>query len=275
METNQLHALAKIVLPSEVLVYFDIVDIESNPTEIYIHLDEKMIKSLSEDIHFEPMGFLNPVQVTDFPIRDHKVILVIRRRCWVDIRTGKSFSISPDLDIASKGSRYSKEFAAFLKEMYETSPVTCRTLEDFYNINAKTFDKQYKDVLSGYRDWEQLSHAEDWLVFPKNIGPKLAIDETSRSNGELYTFVTNRDRHGLEQCLVTVVAGTKSDDVIQVLKMINEADRETVNEVTMDLSDSMRRIVKTAFPKAKRVIDRFHIQKLACEAVQEIRIAAQ
>lgn len=46
-----------------------------------------------------------------------------------------------------------------------------------------------------------------------------------------------------------------------------------VEEVTLDLSDSMRRIVLTVFPKAKRVIDRFHIQKLACEAVQELRVA--
>lgn len=35
----------------------------------------------------------------------------------------------------------------------------------------------------------------------------------------------------------------------------------------------MRRIVTVAFPRARRVIDRFHIQKLVCEAVQEIRIA--
>lgn len=34
----------------------------------------------------------------------------------------------------------------------------------------------------------------------------------------------------------------------------------------------MRKIVRTAFPKADRVIDRFHIQKLACDAVQELRI---
>ncbi len=43
-------------------------------------------------------------------------------------------------------------------------------------------------------------------------------------------------------------------------------------EVTLDLSDSMRKIVRTAFSKASRVIDRFHIQKLACDAVQELRI---
>lgn len=34
----------------------------------------------------------------------------------------------------------------------------------------------------------------------------------------------------------------------------------------------MRKIVKTAFSKAFRVIDRFHVQKLACGAVQELRI---
>ena len=151
--------------------------------------------------------------------------------------------------------------------------MTCRTLETFYHINGKTFDKQYKDVLSGYRFWDQLEHADEWLVFPENIGPNLAIDETSLSNGELYTFVTNRDKHGLEGCLVAVIAGTKSDDVIRVLEMIDEKDREIVTEVTLDLSDSMRRIVRSAFPKAKRVIDRFYIQKLACDAVQEIRIA--
>lgn len=155
----------------------------------------------------------------------------------------------------------------------ETSPVTCRTLETFYHINAHTFEKQYKETLSDFRNWEQLDHAEEWLLFPENIGPHLAIDESSLSNGELYTFITNRDRHTSEGSLVAVVFGTKSEDVIKVLKLIDEEERMKVEEVTLDLSDSMRKIVSTAFPKASRVIDRFHIQKLACDAVQEIRVA--
>lgn len=155
----------------------------------------------------------------------------------------------------------------------ETSPVTCRTLETFYHINAHTFEKQYKEALSDFRNWEQLDHAEKWLLFPENIGPHLAIDESSLSNGELYTFITNRDSHTGEGSLVAVVSGTKSEDVIKVLKLIDEEERMKVEEVTLDLSDSMRKIVSTAFPKASRVIDRFHIQKLACDAVQEIRVA--
>lgn len=151
--------------------------------------------------------------------------------------------------------------------------MTCRTLEDFYYIDGHTFEKQYKETLSGFRQWEQLAHAEDWLLFPENIGPNLAIDESSLSKGELYTFVTNRDRHTGEGSLVAVVSGTKSEDVIRVLKLIDEEKRHAVREVTLDLADSMRKIVSSAFPKAQRVIDRFHLQKLACDAVREIRVA--
>ena len=156
----------------------------------------------------------------------------------------------------------------------ETSPVTCRTLETFYHINAHTFEKQYKETLSGFRDWDQLGHADSWLLFPENIGPHLAIDEASLSNGELYTFVTNRDRHAGDGSLVAVVSGTKAEDVIRVLKQVDEEERMKVKEVTLDLSDSMRKdCFCRAFPKAQRVIDRFHIQKMACDAVQEIRVA--
>ncbi len=81
-----------------------------------------MNPALSDDVHFESKGFMEAVEVTDFPIRDHKVILVIRRRRWTDVRTGKSFSIPISLDVACKGTRYSKEFGAFLKETYGDIP---------------------------------------------------------------------------------------------------------------------------------------------------------
>lgn len=150
--------------------------------------------------------------------------------------------------------------------------MTCRTLEDFYGIDGHTFERQYKETLSNFREWDQLEHADKWLLFPDNMGPRLAIDESSLSNGELYTFVTNRDARTREESLIAVVSGTKSEDVIAILRRIDEERRHAVEEVTLDLSDSMRKIVRTAFPNANRVIDRFHIQKPACDAVQELRI---
>ncbi len=114
--------LASIVLPTQILDYFSIVSISQTSTEIHISLDEKMHPELSKDVHFESKGFMEAVSVTDFPIRDHKVILKIRRRRWTDTRTGKSFSIPIDLDVVAKGTRYSKEFGAFLKETYGDVP---------------------------------------------------------------------------------------------------------------------------------------------------------
>ena len=122
MENDYLNILAGIVLPSQILEYFSIVGIEQNSTEIHISLDEKMNPELSNDVHFESKGFMEAVSVTDFPIRDHKVILKIRRRRWTDTRTGQSFSIPIDLDIVAKGTRYSREFGAFLKETYGDVP---------------------------------------------------------------------------------------------------------------------------------------------------------
>jgi transposase len=133
--------------------------------------------------------------------------------------------------------------------------------------------RQYKEHLSGFEDWSAKSHAQDWLVYPENIGEHLSIDETSVSRGELYTIVTNKAAHGGKGTIVAIVSGTEAGGVIEALERIPEDVRAKVKEVTLDMSDSMRKIVRSCFPKAIRVIDRFHVQKLAYDAIQEMRIA--
>ena len=155
----------------------------------------------------------------------------------------------------------------------ETIPTTSRSLDNYYHINGATFEKQYKEVLSGYRGWTELSHAENWLVFPENIGESICIDETAPSNGELYTVVTNRASRGGKGTLIAIVKGVAADTVTEAIMRISEEKRSVVKEITMDMSNSMHLIAKRCFPKAMRTIDRFHIQKLACDALQEMRIA--
>ena len=71
---------------------------------------------------------------------------------------------------------------------------------------------------------------------------------------------------------MAVVAGTKASEVIAVLKKIPIDIRNTVLEVTLDMSNTMDTIIKGSFPKVTIVTDRFHVQQLVSEAVQEIRI---
>ena len=110
------------------------------------------------------------------------------------------------------------------------------------------------------------------MLFPDNIGANLSIDETAFSNGDLYTILTNKKAKGKKGSLVAMVKGTKADVVIKILHKIPLKQRKKVMEVTLDMAGSMGLIVKKSFPFAVQVIDRFHVQKLALDALQEIRI---
>jgi len=104
------------------------------------------------------------------------------------------------------------------------------------------------------------------------MGTHLSIDESSLSNGELYTILTNKAAKGQKGTLVAMIKGTNSETVIDVLMKIPKRLRYQVEEITLDMASSMNLIVKHCFIKAEKVIDRFHVQKLAYDALQEIRI---
>jgi len=100
----------------------------------------------------------------------------------------------------------------------------------------------------------------------------LSLDETEMSNGELYTILTNKSAKGKQGSIVAMVAGTKSEEIISIINKIPITKRQSVQEVTVDMANNMNLIVRRSFPQATTVIDRFHVQKLAGDAVQDIRI---
>ena len=155
----------------------------------------------------------------------------------------------------------------------DTYPISSNSLEKFYTINGNQLGQQYKDHLSEFNQWEQKEHAVDWVLFSQNIGKYLSIDETALTNGELYTIVTNKEAKGQKGAIVAMIKGTDSETVINILNKIPKQVRDIVEEITLDMAGSMNKIARTCFSKASLVIDRFHVQKLAYDAVQEIRIA--
>lgn len=111
-------------------------------------------------------------------------------------------------------------------------PVSPVQLGHFFQVDGKQLQQQYKHHLSDFHQWGQKEHAAEWLLFEQNTGSYLSIDETAFSSGELYTIVTNKEAKGRKGSIVAMIKGTQAD----------------------------------------RVIDRFHVQQLAFEAVQETRI---
>jgi transposase len=141
-----------------------------------------------------------------------------------------------------------------------------------YQMDGSQLQQQYKHHISDYKDWDQRDHATEWMIFEKNMGTHLSIDETALSSDELYTVVTNKSAKGQKGSIVAIIKGTQADKVIEVLQRISKRLRQRVLEVTLDMAAGMHLIVKRCFPYAQRVVDRFHVQQLASEAVQEIRI---
>lgn len=140
-------------------------------------------------------------------------------------------------------------------------------------MNGQRLEEWYRIHLSGFFEWTQREHADKWLLFPENISPYLSIDETSLSDDELYTIITNKEAKGRKGTIVGIVKGTKAEEVIEVLLKIKDKLRRKVKEVTLDMAANMGLIVSRCFPKASQVTDRFHVQKLACDALQDMRIA--
>ena len=111
------------------------------------------------------------------------------------------------------------------------------------------------------------------MLFPDNFDKDMSLDETCLSNGEVYTILTNKAAHGGKGALAAMVRGVASDTVSAILKMVPVEQRRKVETVTTDLSSAMMLTARSVFPKAQLVNDRFHVQQLMSEAVDQMRIA--
>ena len=122
METQELYEiLIGNLFPREITDHFEIVHIDPLPGILVVHFEEKDEFHEAEEGHeYERNGFYEPARINDFPIRDRKVTLVVKRRRWIDRTTGRS--VGNRYDLTAEGTRHSKEFAAFLKGIFGQFP---------------------------------------------------------------------------------------------------------------------------------------------------------
>ena len=72
--------------------------------------------------------------------------------------------------------------------------------------------------------------------------------------------------------MIAMIKGTDAETVISVLEKIGLNKRKTVREVTLDLSPTMKKIARRVFPNAYLTNDRFHVQRLFYDAIDDLRI---
>ena len=108
--------LIQFLLPDFILEHFILTSVDKDGEIFHVHIQEKNLADTDpkkEDLLSK--GFFSPITVQDFPIRGHKVFLHIKRRRWLNVKTGKV--IYRDWSEVATGTRMTNEFSAFLKEI--------------------------------------------------------------------------------------------------------------------------------------------------------------
>ena len=110
------------------------------------------------------------------------------------------------------------------------------------------------------------------MIFPENITDSISIDEVSLSKGELYTIVTNKNIGCKnKKSVIAIINGTDSKTIEEVLLKLPLESRNSVKEISMDMAPNMALASRNCFIKSSLVIDRFHVVRLVCDAMQHLR----
>jgi hypothetical protein len=112
--------LLKLILPAPIAEYFELTSHRQEKEEkgdtLHLYLQEiNLIPIEYSSDKLISKGFFDEVTIQDFPIRGQKVLLHIKRRRWLNETTGKV--VFRNWDVIAQGTRITKEFAAFLKEL--------------------------------------------------------------------------------------------------------------------------------------------------------------
>ena len=164
----------------------------------------------------------------------------------------------------------------FLRKQVDTHEASISSIAKQNNTNAHKLTRAYKENFSGFNDYvkaHQESFHNQTFVFPENFGTNMAIDETGLFQGDLYTIIYNKDNRGKKGSLAAIIKGTKANIITDAIsKQVDMVKRINIEEITLDLSNSMDWITREIAPNAIKTFDRFHVEKLITEAVQQIRI---
>lgn len=104
------------MLPAGLVELFELDKVETLSDGYHLHLSQKNNPPQDLNGHkLESKGFFEPVTIRDFPLRGKACFLHLKRRKWLDHDTGKI--VFHEWDEVAKGTRMTKEFATFLKDI--------------------------------------------------------------------------------------------------------------------------------------------------------------
>ncbi|TDX22208.1 transposase [Modicisalibacter xianhensis] len=130
---------------------------------------------------------------------------------------------------------------------------SCANVADTTGLDEKTIHKIFRKKVEFLAAWH-------CFETPRCLG----IDELYL-NRRYRCILTN-----LEECtLLDLLPGRQQDAVIR--RPMSMTDRHKVEIVSMDMWKPYRRAIQTALPQARIVVDKFHMVRMANDALEKVR----
>ncbi len=107
-----------MILPGSICEYFELTKLNKDDQKEVMDLYLQEINTIPQEYSNSKLtskGFFEEVTIQDFPLRGYKVFLHVKRRRWLNEDTGQV--VFRNWDVIAKGTRITKDFAAFLKEI--------------------------------------------------------------------------------------------------------------------------------------------------------------
>jgi len=161
----------------------------------------------------------------------------------------------------------------------DEQPVNFSTIGRFMQVPGKTLYFWYRQYLSGFPEavttgsWGKdnfIGKDRKEKIVPilkkENFGQEMTIDE-KMIDEEFYTVMTNRKTGKIALLAQTM----RIDELSNLINKMPEV-RETVKEITLDMSPTYEKFCQQNFPQAIPVTDKFHVVKHIVESVQAVRV---
>ncbi len=159
---------------------------------------------------------------------------------------------------AEKGSRFTMLFERFAIDVLQAS----QTVKGAQGILRTSWDETWHIL--------EKAVARGKARKSKNVMPRIGIDEKAFRKGHDYiTMIYNLDNSTVE----AISDGIDADSGNQCFSQLSEDQLNGVEAIAMDMSAAFVKSAKANIPLAegKIVHDRFHVMKLANEAVDKVR----
>jgi hypothetical protein len=112
---------------------------------LHIYLDGRDART-GEQLCFKPNGFTEAAVIKDYPVRNRKVLLHVRRRRYPDA-VGRSI-IPNQYPLTADGTKVSVEFGVLLKMVMDNQPVTENASGRYFHIKGSGIERYCKHHLS-------------------------------------------------------------------------------------------------------------------------------